>query len=147
MKQFYSSATDHITSQTHHKSLMRAFLQILGTGARDSPPSVLLFFDNHRYLFNAGEGAQRVCINSRTKLQQINHLFLTSSNWVNTGGLPGLLLTLADGGTKAVGVTGPNNLHHLLYSTRHFVTRYKISSFLSFTLFIVHKILFIDIEG
>ncbi|PRP87102.1 zinc phosphodiesterase ELAC protein 2 isoform 1 [Planoprotostelium fungivorum] len=103
---------------------MKSFLQILGTGSGDSSPSLLLFFDNHRYLFNVGENTQRLCVTTKTRLHQINHIFLTNTRWQNTGGLPGVLLTLADAKPpKDVNITGPPNLHHLLHTTRHFVNR------------------------
>ena len=34
----------------------------LGTDTGDTMPSVLLFFDNLRFLFNVGEGFQRFCV-------------------------------------------------------------------------------------
>ena len=34
----------------------------LGTDTGDTTPSVLLFFDNLRFLFNVGEGFQRFCV-------------------------------------------------------------------------------------
>ena len=37
----------------------------LGTDTGDTTPSVLLFFDNLRFLFNVGEGFQRFCVQVR----------------------------------------------------------------------------------
>lgn len=39
-------------------------------------PSVLLFFDKQRYLFNAGEGIQRHLIEYRKKMQKVTYIRL-----------------------------------------------------------------------
>ncbi|KAL6547799.1 hypothetical protein OROHE_009504 [Orobanche hederae] len=46
------------------------YAQILGTGmdTQDTSPSVLLFFDKQRFIFNAGEGLQRFCTEHKIKL-------------------------------------------------------------------------------
>lgn len=36
-------------------------IQVLGIGVADASPSVVLNVDNKRYLFNCGEGTQRLC--------------------------------------------------------------------------------------
>ncbi|KAG1335050.1 tRNAse Z TRZ4, mitochondrial [Cocos nucifera] len=50
------------------------YVQILGTGmdTQDTSPSVLLFFDKQRFIFNAGEGLQRFCTEHKIKLSKIN---------------------------------------------------------------------------
>ncbi|CAL2229439.1 unnamed protein product [Prunus armeniaca] len=42
---------------------------LLGTGmdTQDTSPSVLLFFDKQRFIFNAGEGLQRFCSEHKIK--------------------------------------------------------------------------------
>lgn len=70
---------------------MASFLQILGCGSSDSllPPSLLLFFDQSRYLFGAGEGSQRVATESRVKLSKIKAVFITRIAQEMVGGLTG----------------------------------------------------------
>ncbi|QDZ24929.1 metallohydrolase/oxidoreductase [Chloropicon primus] len=74
------------------------YLQVLGLGCDtlDTLPSVLLFFDNERYLFNIGEGFQKFSLENRIKAARIDGIFLTRTTTEAAGGLPGTLLTLAD---------------------------------------------------
>ncbi len=60
--------------------------------------TLLLHFDNKRYLFgNISEGTQRACIQRGIGLKKVRHIFLSGSvRWRNTGGLIGLILTMAD---------------------------------------------------
>ena len=65
--------------------------QVLGLGldTGDTAPSVLLFFDNLRFLFNVGEGFQRFCVQHRVKLSKTNGIFVTRTSTDAAGGLPG----------------------------------------------------------
>ncbi|KAG8052717.1 hypothetical protein GUJ93_ZPchr0001g32916 [Zizania palustris] len=67
------------------------YVQILGTGmdTQDTSPSILLFFDKQRFIFNAGEGLQRFCTEHKIKLSKIDHIFLTRVCSETAGGLPG----------------------------------------------------------
>ncbi|KAG0614312.1 hypothetical protein M758_6G167300 [Ceratodon purpureus] len=102
-----------------------SFVQILGTGmdTGDTSPCVLLFFDQRRFIFNAGEGLQRFCIEHKVKLSKIDHIFLTRVGSETAGGLPGLLLTLAGIGDAgmAVNIWGPSELKYLVDAMRTFV--------------------------
>ena len=63
--------------------------------SRGGPKSLLLHTDHRRYLFNCGEGTQRLTSQlalSRT-LAQLEHVFITSKSWQNLGGLPGMCLS------------------------------------------------------
>ena len=75
-----------------------SYLQVLGLGCdtHDTLPSVLLFFDNERYLFNIGEGFQKFSLEHRIKIAKIDGIFLTRTTTEAAGGLPGTLLTVAD---------------------------------------------------
>ncbi|KAF3613342.1 TRNAse Z4 isoform 2 [Capsicum annuum] len=84
--------------------------QILGTGmdTQDTTPSVLLFFDKQRFIFNAGE---------------IDHIFLSRVCSETAGGLPGLLLTLAGTGEEgmSVNIWGPSDLKYLVNAMKSFI--------------------------
>ncbi|CAM8983003.1 unnamed protein product [Rhodiola kirilowii] len=101
------------------------YLQILGTGmdTQDTSPSVLLFFDKQRFIFNAGEGLQRFCTEHKIKLSKIDHIFLSRVCSETAGGLPGLLLTLAGIGDDglSVNVWGPSDLKYLVDAMKSFV--------------------------
>ncbi|KAJ1394656.1 tRNase Z endonuclease, partial [Sesbania bispinosa] len=102
-----------------------SFVQILGTGmdTQDTSPSVLLFFDKQRFIFNAGEGLQRFCTEHKIKLSKIDHIFLSRVCSETAGGLPGLLLTLAGMGEEgmSVNVWGPSDLKYLVDAMRSFI--------------------------
>lgn len=101
------------------------YVQILGTGmdTQDTSPSVLLFFDKQRFIFNAGEGLQRFCTEHKIKLSKIDHIFLSRVCSETAGGLPGLLLTLAGMGEEgmSVNVWGPSDLKYLVDAMKSFI--------------------------
>ncbi|KAL2516197.1 tRNAse Z4 [Forsythia ovata] len=102
-----------------------SYVQILGTGmdTQDTSPSVLLFFDKQRFIFNAGEGLQRFCTEHKIKLSKIDHIFLSRVCSETAGGLPGLLLTLAGIGDEGVSVNvwGPSDLKYLVDAMKSFI--------------------------
>ena len=78
---------------------MRSFVQVLTTPTADTPGTTLvLHFDNKRYLIGSiGEGTQRSCVEMGARLLKVNECFITGrTEWKNTGGLIGMILTLAD---------------------------------------------------
>ncbi|KAK8936191.1 hypothetical protein KSP39_PZI013536 [Platanthera zijinensis] len=101
------------------------YVQILGTGmdTQDTSPSVFLFFDKQRFIFNAGEGLQRFCTEHKIKLSKVDHIFLTRVSSETAGGLPGLLLTLAGMGEEGmlVNIWGPSDLKFLVDAMRSFI--------------------------
>ncbi|KAJ9060125.1 Zinc phosphodiesterase ELAC protein 2 [Entomophthora muscae] len=57
-------------------SFMKLVLQIVGTsGAKDASPSVILFSDKARYLFNCGESTQRLITEHRAKTNRFDAIF------------------------------------------------------------------------
>ena len=78
---------------------MKSFIQFLTTPTVDTPGTALiLHFDDKRYLIgNLHEGAQRASMERGAKLVKVSDIFLTGkTEWRNTGGLIGMILTLAD---------------------------------------------------
>ncbi|XP_074285596.1 tRNAse Z TRZ4, mitochondrial-like isoform X2 [Silene latifolia] len=100
-------------------------IEILGTGmdTQDTCPSVLLFFDKQRFIFNAGEGLQRYCTEHKIKLSKIDHIFLSRVCSETAGGLPGLLLTMSGIGDRGMCVKmwGPPGLNDLANAMNTFV--------------------------
>ena len=78
------------------------------------------------YLFNACEGTLRFCTEHKIKLRKVSEIFLTSLSPYEVGGLPGLMLTLADCGVRHINVAGPPNLLQYLQSMRSFMKRYVV---------------------
>lgn len=63
-----------------------------------------------RYIFNCGEGSQRLAHEHKLKLSKLEHIFITSKLWSRIGGLPGLALTIQDIGIPSVTIHGPPEL-------------------------------------
>ncbi|XP_063698529.1 ribonuclease Z, mitochondrial [Culicoides brevitarsis] len=85
------------------------------------PASVYVFTDQSRYLFNCGEGTQRLAHEHRTKLARLDHVFMTRTSWSTIGGLPGLCLTLQDTGVPELVLHGPPGLDEVFRATKRFV--------------------------
>ncbi|KAK9908066.1 hypothetical protein WJX75_002371 [Coccomyxa subellipsoidea] len=103
----------------------------LGTDMGDVTPSVLLFFDKQRYLFNAGEGFQRFAMQHQIKLNRMTDVLLTRTSTDAAGGLPGMCLTLSDSfgdpsPTKVpfrLNIYGPQGVATLVRAVQTFVDR------------------------
>ncbi|KAK4991951.1 hypothetical protein LTR66_006405, partial [Elasticomyces elasticus] len=78
---------------------MKSFAQVLSTPTSDTPgTTLLLHFPTKRYIVGSlGEGTQRLCVQEGVKLLKCANLFISGrTEWRNTGGLLGMILTLAD---------------------------------------------------
>lgn len=97
------------------------YLQVLGSGAVGAPRSLYVFTEHARYLFNCGEGTQRLAHEHKVKLATMEHILVTHKSWENVGGLPGVLLTLQDTGVPYITLHGPPGIESIYYDTRHFL--------------------------
>ncbi|XP_049817981.1 ribonuclease Z, mitochondrial isoform X2 [Aethina tumida] len=96
-------------------------LQVLGTGAKGAPRALYMFSDQSRYLFNCGEGTQRLAHEHKMKLAKLEHIFITQPVWKNIGGLPGTALTIQDVGVPEITLHGPRGLEEIFFATKRFV--------------------------
>ena len=89
---------------------MASFLQVLGSGSLDSrlPASFLLFFEQTRYLFGAGEGTQRMATEAHVKLAKMRHVFVTRIQHDMVGGLTGQSHTHAQPRTPSLSLSPPS---------------------------------------
>ena len=89
------------------QQLGTCYAQIIGLGTdtdgKDTTPSVLLFTDKRRYCFNVGEGFQRFCVEHKLKMTRLERVFFTRTTSKATGGVIGMLLTLADAAGATLG--------------------------------------------
>lgn len=74
---------------------------VIGTGGPGTSHSLLVTTETSRYMFNCGEGTQRLAAMSKglraaafAKLSGLENIFITHKSWENTGGLLGLSMTL-----------------------------------------------------
>ncbi|KAG7256768.1 hypothetical protein CRUP_038047, partial [Coryphaenoides rupestris] len=86
------------------------YLQVVGAGSRDSGASLYVFSDFNRYLFNCGEGTQRLMHEYKLKASHLDNIFITRMKWDNIGGLSGMILTLKDIGVPECVLSGPPQL-------------------------------------
>ncbi|KAM9780012.1 zinc phosphodiesterase ELAC protein 2 [Neosynchiropus ocellatus] len=96
------------------------YLQVVGAGSRDNAASLYVFSEYNRYLFNCGEGTQRLMQEHKLKAAQLDKIFLTRLSWENVGGLSGMILTLKDTGVPKCVVSGPPQLESYLKAIKSF---------------------------
>lgn len=64
-------------------------LHVVNTFSSDTgSPSIMITTQHHTYVFNCGEGMQRL-LQSNSRIPKYSDIFLTRLNWDVTGGLPG----------------------------------------------------------
>lgn len=128
---------------------MLTYVQVVCAPTVDTPgASVLLHFDNRRYLFGSiSEGTQRIMSQQKVGMSRLDEFFLSGPvTWKNAGGILGMMLTIADvismrnvadgnakkkNKTKATGmpssaslkIYGAENITHMLATARRFVFR------------------------
>jgi len=101
--------------------------QVLGSGAVGAPRSLILHTDHRRYLFNCGEGSQRLTsqLGLSKALSQMEHVFITSKSWANLGGLPGMCLSARACGAPDVTIHGPPGCMQLYEATKGFILLFE----------------------
>uniref|UniRef100_A0ABD2W668 Zinc phosphodiesterase ELAC protein 2 n=1 Tax=Trichogramma kaykai TaxID=54128 RepID=A0ABD2W668_9HYME len=111
-----------LKAQTPRSIPSKIHLKIIGNGSHAENKAVLLVTDNTHYLFNCGEGTQRLFNEHISRLTQINHIFITRPSWKNFGGLPGVTLTIQNTGVSTIQLHGPKGLIDIIEATKNFVT-------------------------
>ncbi|CAG2208967.1 rnz [Mytilus edulis] len=82
-------------------------LCVISSGGPGTPKSVILVTTNGSFVFNCGEGTQRIKNVCFKKFARIENVFITHKSWDNLGGLYGMSLGLAVAGVGKVTVHGP----------------------------------------
>ncbi|XP_007577851.1 zinc phosphodiesterase ELAC protein 2 [Poecilia formosa] len=96
------------------------YVQVVGAGSRDSNASLYVFSEYNRYLFNCGEGTQRLMQEHKLKAARLDNIFLTRLSWENVGGLSGMILTLKETGVPECVLSGPPQLKNYLHAIKSF---------------------------
>jgi len=101
--------------------------QVLGNGSYGAPASLLLHTEHRKYLFNCGEGTQRMTnqLSISGALAQLEHVFITSKVWKYLGGLPGLCLSARAAGAPDITIHGPPGCMDIYEATKGFVTLFE----------------------
>ncbi|KAI9920279.1 hypothetical protein PsorP6_015817 [Peronosclerospora sorghi] len=98
-------------------------MQVLSVQSLETAPSLLLSTESQRFLFNVGDGTQRLCMEHHVRLAKLQHILLTELRSHTVGGLPGMILTISDTGKPGLHVHGPVATKKYLNATRHFLYR------------------------
>lgn len=111
-------------------------LRVMNVDNATAAPSVLLFFDRERYLFNAGEGIQRHFFEHKQRLKKVTHVLATRVSTDTLAGLPGMLLSQVDPGADygkaggaqvAASVTGPAGLRQYVDAFRMYASSFALN--------------------
>ncbi|GAA5944075.1 tRNase Z [Sporobolomyces koalae] len=103
----------------------RFHVSVLSTYSSDSTPSLLVTFQNQRYLFNTPEAISRIALQSKVGLRKVGNVFLGSID--ESIGLPGFILSSVEAGNNKIEIVGPVGVDHFLASCRFFTRREKLS--------------------
>jgi ribonuclease Z len=114
---------------------------VLSTISADSQPSLMINFDNAKYMVNAGENAVRAMCHSHTNRKRVQAVCLTRLTLERAGGLngeyssnlwslspahnaTGMLMTLSDANQiEDLTIVGPQGLLHRLACSRAYTYR------------------------
>jgi len=96
--------------------------QVIGAGHLGAPTSLFLITDTSLYVFNCGEGTQRMANISLAKsINNAKNVFITGRSWKNLGGLPGICLTLKGYGEREITIHGPPGCMDIYEATEGFL--------------------------
>uniref|UniRef100_A0A2K6PPB5 Zinc phosphodiesterase ELAC protein 2 n=1 Tax=Rhinopithecus roxellana TaxID=61622 RepID=A0A2K6PPB5_RHIRO len=84
------------------------YLQVVAVGSRDAGAALYVFSEFNRYLFNCGEGVQRVMQEHKLKVARLDNILLTRMHWSNVGGLSGEYILCSEKYLEAIKIfSGP----------------------------------------
>ncbi|KAL4658257.1 zinc phosphodiesterase ELAC protein 2 isoform X2 [Arapaima gigas] len=115
----------HVKTKEQRKHLdlngaATVYVQVVGAGSRDNGASLYVFSEYNRYLFNCGEGTQRLMQEHKLKISRLDNIFITRMSYENVGGLSGMILTLKETGVPECVLSGPPQLEKYLAAIRVF---------------------------
>ncbi|XP_046563093.1 zinc phosphodiesterase ELAC protein 2-like [Haliotis rubra] len=97
---------------------------VIGSGGRGSPRSVIIDTSISKYLFNCGEGTQRIANEHKVKLAKLENIFITYKSWDNIGGLLGMSLTLDGINVPKINIHGSPGVENITKSYKNFTAAY-----------------------
>lgn len=131
-KALTESEQKHRQFQNQLKFSSMFFLTTIAHPTSDTKHPLLLLQSHHgdRYFFGKmSEGSQRCLTESRTRISKLQDIFLTGElDWSSLGGLPGMILTVADQGKASLKLHyGTDLINYVVASWRYFVFRFGIA--------------------
>ncbi|KZV65463.1 Metallo-hydrolase/oxidoreductase [Peniophora sp. CONT] len=96
---------------------------VITSKTADTEPMLVVTFDQAKYYFNAGEGTTRSVLQFGRGWRKAKAIFVTEVGTRTSGGLPGMLMSIADSSERKLDVVGPKGLLHQLASMRIYTYR------------------------
>ncbi|TKY89791.1 hypothetical protein EX895_001088 [Sporisorium graminicola] len=118
------TSTASLATPPPHRNML-ADLRVLHVPSSDTNvlPPVILQFGADRYLFNVGEGTSRSSTQRKANLSRVSNIFVSRVGWEAIGGLPGVLMSMADGQRATESLHGPDGLRYALATMRTYAKR------------------------
>ena len=99
---------------------MSCTISVLSIDNAFHSPSVVVTTEFSRFLFDAGEGIQRLVMEHKVRVGKVRAVCATSSHIRCLGGLTGMLLTLGDAGVGKLDVLGPVGVKTFMDGVKNF---------------------------
>ncbi|KAJ7102976.1 hypothetical protein C8R43DRAFT_230388 [Mycena crocata] len=96
---------------------------VITTATTDTEPSLVITFDQAKYIFNVAENSNRAFTQKKAHRKSTRAFFLTQVGAQRAGGLPGMLMSSADQMLNTLDVVGPPGLMHSIASMRTYIYR------------------------
>ncbi|GBE87655.1 hypothetical protein SCP_1103320 [Sparassis crispa] len=103
------------------------FVSVNSSISSDTEPTLVVTFEDAKYIFNVGENTSRKWLQSQRHWRKAKAIWLTSTGTQRGSGLSGLLMFLADAGIERLDIGGPQGLLHYLASMNKYLHRENIS--------------------
>ncbi|KAJ7132307.1 hypothetical protein C8R44DRAFT_612294 [Mycena epipterygia] len=100
---------------------------VVTSATTDTEPSLVISFDQAKYIFNVAENANRAFTQKKAHRKSTRAFFLTQVGAQRAGGLPGMLMSSADQMIDTLDVVGPPGLAHSIASMRSYIYRHSMS--------------------
>ncbi|KAJ7089838.1 hypothetical protein B0H15DRAFT_273688 [Mycena belliarum] len=96
---------------------------IVTSATTDTEPSLVISFDQGKYIFNVAENSNRAFTQKKAHRKKTRAIFLTQVGTQRAGGLPGMLMSSADQTLSILDIVGPPGLTHSIASMRSYIFR------------------------
>ncbi|TYJ56176.1 hypothetical protein B9479_003162 [Cryptococcus floricola] len=98
------------------------FVRAVTVPGPDTDLCLHVSFDNAKFIFGAGEGTQRAYAQKKIGFSRLAGVFVNSGESKGRGGLPGIIMSVADAGIKTINVVGPPDLTQYIGTLRDALT-------------------------
>ncbi|KAK7031531.1 hypothetical protein R3P38DRAFT_2924192 [Favolaschia claudopus] len=96
---------------------------VVTSATTDTEPSIVISFDNAKYIFNLAENSNRAFTQKKAHRKSTRAFFLTQVVPQRTGGIAGMLMSSADQSLRILDVVGPPGLAHRIAAMRCYIYR------------------------